>query len=276
MTVSPSIPQRSADEAPEELSRVLDEAGCLVVSGVLDEDGREALNRELEPHMEAAPVKADDEPTDFYPGKTRRVTALVARSRAVRELVMHPTPSALCEHHLAPNCEGYQLHVTAALSVGPGARSQVLHREEDTFPFFTAPRPNLILASMWAITDFTAENGGTLLVPGSHRWPAERKPEPGEIAPAEMSAGSILFWLGGTLHGAGANVSDDWRCGVILTYSLGWLRQEENQYLDMTPEIAASLAPELRERIGLSMHGGLGFYDPRVQQSSAAPKGARA
>ena len=272
MTPSPSIPQRSAEAAPKELARVLDEAGCLVVSDLLDPAGREAVLRELAPHMEAAPVAEKDEPTDFYPGKTRRVTALVARSRTVRELVMHPTPSALCEHHLGPNCEGYQLHVTAALSVGPGARSQVLHREEDTFGFFQAPRPNLILATIWAVSDFTTENGATLLVPGSHRWPAERKPEPGEIVPAEMSAGSMLFWLGGTLHGAGANVSNDWRYGVILTYSLGWLRQEENQYLDMTPEIVASLSPELRERIGLGMHGGLGFYDPRVQQGQAPVK----
>jgi ectoine hydroxylase-related dioxygenase (phytanoyl-CoA dioxygenase family) len=73
-----------------------------------------------------------------------------------------------------------------------------------------------------------------------------------------------LVWLGGTLHGAGANVSKDWRYGVILTYSLGWLRQEENQYLDVPAHIAKGLSPELRERIGYSMHRALGFYDPRV------------
>ncbi len=223
---------------------------------------------ELAPHVDAAPVAPSDDPSDFYPAKTRRVTALVARSETVRELVMHPTPTALCDHHLSPNCERIQLHVTAALAVGPGARSQVLHREEDPFSFFSLPRPNLILATMWAITDFTAENGGTLLVPGSHRWDASRKPQPDEIVPAEMPAGSMLFWLGGTLHGAGANVSNDWRYGVILTYSLGWLRQEENQYLDVPPHVADGLSPELRERTGHSMHGALGFSDPRVRPQS--------
>jgi ectoine hydroxylase-related dioxygenase (phytanoyl-CoA dioxygenase family) len=84
---------------------------------------------------------------------------------------------------------------------------------------------------MWAITDFRSDNGATLLVPGSHKWGKDREPKDEEIPSAEMSAGSVLYWLGGTLHGAGANVSNDWRYGVILTYSLGWLRQEENQYL---------------------------------------------
>jgi ectoine hydroxylase-related dioxygenase (phytanoyl-CoA dioxygenase family) len=203
------------------------------------------------------------------------VTALAARSETVRELIGHPTSRELCDRHLGPNCEAYQLHVTAALSVEPGARSQVLHREEDPFSFFSLPRPNLILATMWAISDFTAANGGTLLVPGSHRWGTDRKPEPSEIVPAEMPAGSVLFWLGGTLHGAGSNTSSHHRYGVILTYSLGWLRQEENQYLDAPPVVAAGFSPELRAAIGHTMHGSLGFFDPRVQQEQQVAASAR-
>jgi ectoine hydroxylase-related dioxygenase (phytanoyl-CoA dioxygenase family) len=113
---------------------------------------------------------------------------------------------------------------------------------------------------MWAVTNFTAANGGTLLVPGSHTWSADRRPEPGEVISAEMPAGSVLFWLGGTLHGGGANVSQDWRYGVILTYSLGWLRQEENQSLAVPPELAGRLAPGLRDMIGGTMNGSLGFH----------------
>ena len=126
------------------------------------------------------------------------------------------------------------------------------------------PRPNLIVASMWAISDFRADNGATLLVPGSHRWPNGRAPEPHEVVQAEMPAGSVLFWMGGLLHGAGENTSDDWRYGVILTYSLGWVRQEENQYLDLPRERIAELAPEVRRTVGVDMYGALGFYDPTV------------
>ena len=70
--------------------------------------------------------------------------------------------------------------------------------------------------------------------------------------------------MGGTLHGAGANVSQDWRYGVILTYSLPWLRQEENQYLDIPRDVLASLSPQMRVMIGHTMHGALGFHDPSV------------
>ncbi|MDC1019401.1 phytanoyl-CoA dioxygenase family protein, partial [Pseudomonadales bacterium] len=167
------------------------------------------------------------------------------------------------DRFLLPNGEfGYQLHVTAALEVGPGAREQVLHREEDSFTFFPVPRPNLIVASMWAISDFRSDNGATLIVPGSHKWPTERVPKSHEIVPAEMPAGSVLFWSGGLLHGAGANTSQDWRYGVILTYSLGWLRQEENQYLDVPAEQVARLSPKVKQIAGFEMYRALGFHDP--------------
>lgn len=155
----------------------------------------------------------------------------------------------------------------------------MLHREEDPFDYFPIPRPHMIVASMWAISDFTADNGATLLVPGSHQWPAERKPTPEEIQCAEMPAGSVLFWLGGTLHGGGANVTEEWRYGVILTYSLGWLRQEENQSLATPPDIASQFSRELQDMLGNTANGALGFHfytgmdskrDLRVSEASLA------
>ncbi|NNL86779.1 MAG: phytanoyl-CoA dioxygenase family protein, partial [Myxococcales bacterium] len=184
-------------------------------------------------------------------------------SETARVFVVHPIIRTVCDHFLLPNCPPggrYQLHVSAAVEVGPGARRQALHREEDTFPFFALPRPNLVVATMWAISDFTADNGGTLLVPGSHRWEAGRRPRPEEVTSVEMEAGSVLFWLGGTLHGAGANTSDEWRYGVILTYSLGWLRQEENQSLAVPPAVARTLSTELLDMIGNTPNGALGIH----------------
>jgi ectoine hydroxylase-related dioxygenase (phytanoyl-CoA dioxygenase family) len=258
------IPRHAVGDSIEALAAALDEAGCLVVEGVSDREARDAVARELASHMEAAAIQEDD-PASFYPGRTRRVTALVARSEQVGRWIVDPLTTGLCDRFLEPSAEfGYQLHVTAALEVGPGARAQELHREEDSFTYFPLPRPNLIVATMWAVSDFRADNGATLLVPGSHRWGAGREATPDEICTAEMPAGSVLFWLGGTLHGAGANRSDDWRYGVILTYSLGWLRQEENQYLDVPMQLAARLPEPLRKMIGYDMHRALGFFDPRV------------
>ena len=268
--VTSAIPQLSSDESPDALYGALAEAGCLVVTDALPPARCRRVEQELASELAAAHVVEQDDPTYFYPGRTRRVTGLVSRSETVREVILHDLSRELAERHLSANCERIQLHVTAAVSIGPGARAQVLHREEDLFPFFPVPRPNLILASMWAISDFTAENGGTLLVPGSHRWDAEREARPGEVASAEMPAGSVLYWLGGTLHGGGANTSNDWRYGVILTYSLGWLRQEENQYLDVPPEVLATLTPELQALTGHVMHGGLGFSVADAAAAAAA------
>ena len=260
-----TIPRCSAQDSKSAMSEALEEAGCLVVTDLADAAMLDAVTRELAPHFEEAPVKTTDDSEDFYPGQTRRVTALVTRSEAVGQLIMDPVVLGLCDGALGDGANAYHLHVTAGLKVGPGARAQILHREEDPFSFFPVPRPNLVLATMWAISDFRADNGATLIVPGSHRWEADRTAEPDEVMSAEMPAGSILFWAGGTFHGAGQNRSSDWRCGVILTYSLGWLRQEENQYLDVPPHVAEKLSPELRAMIGYDMHGSLGFFDPRVR-----------
>jgi len=258
------IPIFTADAETEDMLTALDHAGCLVVTGLLDKQTRETISAELAPHMARVRVIDEDDPEEFYPGRTRRTTALLARSNTVAEqLVPHPVATEVCDRFLLPNSEfGYQLHVTAALEVGPGAREQILHREEDSFTFFPVPRPNLIVASMWAVSDFRADNGATLIVPGSHKWPEDRVPTREEVVTAEMPSGSVLFWLGGLLHGAGANTSQDWRYGVILTYSLGWLRQEENQYLDVSAEQAAKLSPKVRQIAGFEMYRALGFYDP--------------
>ena len=262
-----SVPQFSAEADMTELNEALNEAGCAVVNGLIGTDQRRSIVMELEQAMQGARVIDDDDPNEFYPGRTRRVTALLARSESVTdELVAHPVTQQVCDRFLLPTSEfGYQLHVTAALEVGPGAREQILHREEDSFTFFDSPRPNLIVASMWAMSDFCADNGATLLVPGSHRWDKDRVAKRAEIISAEMPAGSVLFWLGGLLHGAGANNTDGWRYGVILTYSAGWVRQEENQYLDIPEGRLAKLSPEVRRLAGFEMYRALGLYDPSVR-----------
>ncbi len=265
--MSAVIPECQADADPDAMYDALDKAGCLVVHGMASDDACASVRAELASYVEAAPA-AKDKPEDFYPGKTHRVVALMHRSPTMRRLMMHPVTEQLGDRHLLTNCSKWQLNVSAALEIGPGARDQILHREEDLFPYFPVPRPNLILASMCAISDFTVDNGGTQLVPGSHRWDADRVAEPAEIVRAEMPAGSVLFWLGGTLHGGGANVTeDDWRYGIVLTYTLDWLRQEENQHLSMPFAEASALPEAVRTRLGFAMDygdGGLGFYDPSV------------
>ena len=271
-----SIPILSSKDSRDSVIEALRRDGCVVVTGVTDRSTRAAITSELAPHLEKADANAAidlnnkyfAETAGFYPGNTKRITGLVEKSETFRTFVTHPLMMSACDAILRPNCDSYQLHVGSALVVGPGATAQVLHREDDAYQFFKVPRPDLVLASMWAISDFTATNGATNLVPGSHRWPQGRNPRPDEIAAGEMPAGSVLIWMSGTLHGAGANRSDQWRYGVFLSYSLGWLRQEENQYLDVPPHLARTLTKELRDLVGYKMHRGLGFADLRDDRKS--------
>ena len=108
------------------------------------------------------------------------------------------------------------------------------------------------------------------IVPGSHLWDLGRAPTPHEVVAAEMQAGSVLLWLGGTLHAAGANVTkDEWRRGVFVSYSLGWLRTEEHFAMELTPDAASRLPERVRELVGFEMHGDLGFYGPDLHGVTA-------
>ena len=261
-----TIPNLSSSDSLQAKSAALEEAGCMVIRDVANKTQRDNVVTELQTHMDNTSVRLDDDPDEFYPGHTQRVSGLVTRSETVRTLMLHDEATSMCDHFLLPNSEfGYHLHASAGLNSGPGARAQMRHREEDAFAYFAKPRPNMILATMWAISDFRADNGATLVVPGSHKWPEDRIAEPGEITSAEMPAGSLFFWLGGTLHGGGANISSDWRYGVILTYSLGWVRQEENQYLNVPKHVLEALTPQQKRIAGFDMYRALGFYDPRIK-----------
>ena len=116
---------------------------------------------------------------------------------------------------------------------------------------------------MWALDDFTAANGATRLVPGSHRW-GERRPDPAPTVTAEMPAGSVMFYLGSLWHGGGANTTDRTRLGVILEYVAAWLRPQENHVLGVPREIARALPERLQELLGYNIYPPfLGYVDGR-------------
>lgn len=257
----PFIPSISCNASQDTLSELLLEHGAIVVTGICSETERSNLVAELEPFLAKTTLQTTDDPDEFYPANTKRAAALVRKSETVHEMITNPSLMGICNNILLPNCERFQLHVSSALAIGPSARKQILHREDDPFEFFEVPRPNMVVASMWAMTDFTIANGATLIVPGSHLWEAGREAQAQEITSAQMKAGDMLVWLGGTLHGAGENTSNEWRYGIFLSYSLGWLRQEENQYIDTPLEIASTLPKPLRGLLGYKMHRGLGFFD---------------
>jgi ectoine hydroxylase-related dioxygenase (phytanoyl-CoA dioxygenase family) len=120
------------------------------------------------------------------------------------------------------------------------------------------------MAAVIAFVDFTRENGGTRIIPGSHGWPdrsllpaeqfAQPTPKAEQIACAEMPAGSAVVYLGGTIHAGGSNITDIPRRGAHLSYCLGWLRTEENNYLAVPPAVAAKLPRQAQELLGYAVH----------------------
>ena len=72
----------------------------------------------------------------------------------------------------------------------------------------------------------------------------------------------MLLYTGSLYHGGGENRSDQVRRGMNITYNLAWLRQEENQYLTVPPEVAATLDDDLLRLIGYERGAyALGYVD---------------
>ena len=176
------------------------------------------------------------------------------------DLAVHPLLLAVLDAMLGAS---YQLSAPTGIEIAPGEKAQFLHTDDAIYPL---PRPHgeVVLNTMWALDDFTAENGATRVVPGSHRWTDRQPIDPDETVTITMPAGSVLFIRGTLWHGGGANRTDRTRLGVLLEYAAGWLRQQENHVLAVPPEIVRTLEPRLQELIGYGIHPPfVGYVDGR-------------
>ncbi len=246
----------AATAAAETVARAVLEEGYALVEGLAPEVTDRAM-AELAPHIDAAPYGH----TEFLGARTRRLGGLIRKSEAAQQLVIHDLVLAVCDRVLLDQCARYQLNFTGIMCLGPGADAQVLHRDGALYPFRN-PHPPTMVSTMWAGSDFTAENGGTQVVPGSHLWEDGRLAEPEEVSNAVMPRGSVLFYQSGTIHGAGANRSTGDRVGLSFQYSLGWLRQEENQHLSNPPAVARHYPEALQRLVGYEFGGPfLGFVE---------------
>ena len=233
------------DAEPAEVGAHLRQYGYAIVDDLADEATMDQLTAEVAPYIEASDAGRDE-----YDGRfTRRTGALIARCPAVRRLVMDPTAVGVARHLMA-QATTIQLHLTQLISISPGETQQKLHRDQMAFDFYPfAPDYHVQCNTMWALTDFTRENGATHILPGTSGMDDESGLAVAEEQ-ATMSRGSCLFYEGKVLHGGGANRSDADRRGVNITYAVGWVRQEENQYLATPPEVARTLDDDLLRMMG--------------------------
>ena len=253
-----SLTHLPATATVDELHEVLHRDAALVIDDLASPAQIDAITAEMAPFIAATGPGSDD----FSGRNTRRTGALIARSPSSHELIQHPTILGVTEK-LLHRAQSFQLHLTQVISIGPDSPGQSIHRDQWAFDFFEFPSDyDVQCNTIWALTDFTEANGATRLMPGSQHLPDAHTHTVDETVPAEMTKGSCLLYTGKVYHGGGANTSDETRMGLNITYDVGWLRQEENQYLSVPQDIASTLPDDLLRLMGYRIGAyALGYID---------------
>ncbi len=251
------LPRFGNDEPTAHIIEAIEEVGAAIVDGLATAQQIEAVVAEVQPFVDEADPEmqhVNDVLQTFFRG-VRNVTGLAAKSPTFVETVMlHPHLLGAADAIIGPNCASYTLNVAHLMVREPGAPRQWLHRDQNVWSFLPEGHAEVEVSSVIALTDFTEANGGTVVVPGSHRWEPGREPEEHELAYAEMPAGSAVVYLGSTIHAGGTNRSATGRPGIHLSYVAGWLRAEENNVLATSPAVARTLPRRAQELVGYAMH----------------------
>lgn len=252
MTIAPDRAAVTVAHA-DELTR----SGFCIIPNALPVQTIEELDRDLAQAFAETPFGEGG----FYGTTTIRFGRLLARSPHAATLVQQPLILELVERTLSPWCDCIQLNTTQAIAVHPGAPAQLPHRDQDMWRGPVGEIEYLVNV-MWPLTPFTPDNGATRVWPGTHGAAALQPPPAEDPLAASMQPGDALVFLGSTLHGAGANRTADVRRGIIIGYSLGWLKPYENQWLAYPPDVARQFSPELAALVGYRQHRpNLGNYE---------------
>jgi ectoine hydroxylase-related dioxygenase (phytanoyl-CoA dioxygenase family) len=247
----------TADDSIADIVAALRRDGAVILQKLVSPALADAVAAELRPFFDAEGTKPQ---SDFNGYRTLRISGILARSRASAELIGHPRLLEIADAILLEYCISYRIGSTTGIEIWPGEKPQVLHRDDGIYPL-RMPGMELQISTNWALTDFTLENGATRVIPGSHQWKEPGHSTEEGVVQTPMPKGSVLVYLGSVMHGGGANATNRPRMGLVNTYSLGWLRQEENQYLMVPREMAASYPDPIQRLMGYQGHGRLlGWY----------------
>ena len=255
----------------EEAIAVVERDGGVVIRDFFDAQTVAEVRSDVDQALAAVPWGQDD----FSGHRTKRLYGIFQHTRHAATAVRHPHYAGLAKHFLelpvpvfigedqAELAPSYNVGVSSIIDIHPGEGAQPLHRDDTVWQWrhpqgYRQARVQIMVA----ITDFTAENGGTMVVPGSHLWGDDRGPRVDEAVPTQMSAGSALIWVGGTFHGGGTNSSGSNRIGLTIGLDLGFLRQEENAYLTYPLEVVKSFDEDIQRLLGWSVcPPGTGFVE---------------
>lgn len=247
-----------AETLAAHLARIDDEGFTILTDAIetdLLDEVDEALAR-LEHELGARPAA-----NAFEGHATVRIYNLLARAPVFEQVPVHPAVLPVVEEVIGRHGLVSSL---SSIAIDPGEAAQPLHVDD---AMIALPRPHVpvICNTMWALTDFTEDNGATRLVPGSQRRDHQPDPAgPHQTIPAVMARGSVLVWSGSLWHGGGANASASRRTGLAMNYCAGWVRQQENQQLGIPTDVARRFSPALRAMCGFGVYRGLiGHIDKR-------------
>ncbi len=239
--------------------------GFVVLEGLVGRDQLRAIRAELVPYLGGHLFGRND----FEGFRSERVYALLAKAPSVAVLVEHPAVLELVDAVLDPN---YLLSANLAINVHPGETAQSLH-SDDGYCRIPRPREPMGVSAIWALDEFTEDNGATEVVPGSHMW-ADEEPGPAgwRVQQITMPAGSAVVFMGTLLHRGGPNRSDWTRLGITPQYCQPWIRQIENMALAVPPPMASAFSPRVQSLLGYSIHPPfIGYVDGRHPQRLLTP-----
>ena len=269
----------------------LDEHGYCVVEGAISGAAAAALHRRL---TEQAAAEERLGQTSVLPDRKQLVYFLLNKGQGFRDLLFHRAMRRLVEHLLGPRylLSSYNGHLalpggttrfhtdqwwmppptTAAKRtlLRPGEIDRDAHRgyfrlgAEGNAPVTIAPA--CVCNVMWTIDDFTAENGATIVVPGSHlsgREPDQELDAGADWQPATAPAGSFIVLDGRVWHSTGENRTDRARIGLTTNFCAWQFRQQENLAMGIDPEVLANAPAELLDLIGFRTSSGYGNVEGR-------------
>ena len=253
-----TLPERKGVDAAE-ADRLAEQAkrdGYVILPNLIDVPTMQAIKEEILPLLQY------DGRNDFEGYKTRRIYSLIEKTLSCNPMVDHPMVMALLDRFLMRN---YLLSQLQAINIHPGEVRQPLHHDDSIYPV-ARPRPPFGAATIWAVDDFTEENGATLVIPRSHEWGdvPSNEIDQAQLMPVVMPAGSAVFFVGTLWHCAGPNTTDQTRMAVTAQYCEPWARTQENFSLSISRERARKCSEEIRGMLGYSMlFPFIGFVDGR-------------
>lgn len=267
---APALTRLPFDCTADDIVEVNERDGGVIVDGWIRPGTLERFNAELEPLLAAhgGTDSGSDASDEFLGRNTRRIQGLCAKAPTFVEIMLDDRLVGFAEQVLGPISPTIILNDGEVIDIGPGESAQMIHRDDDAWNFANPGRP-MIVNTIAALVDITPESGGTLVVPGSHRWDRDRTPTDDEFTACELPAGSTLFFRGDTIHAGGANATTDrYRRALSTSYCCGWLRPVENVYTTVPPEVAAGLPRRAQELLGYALYdasssggGYLGYHD---------------